>query len=348
MKKNTRKILATIGASGGALGLAGGIISAGMTGCSINIKPQDPVTGIQIVNLKMILIEQNTKYQSVPLQVMDNNNRVLENGVDVTYESSGLDGTGLMINLNTGVISGTVRSSISGTFTIRAIGKVGTVYERMQSIESKTLNVVNKAYLSDGRDWNGYTGGTPFNQENWVISEQERTITYGNVNNLGYEATDLQIPRYVKTIENIVYVLIIGQGMLAYNTLITGSLTINDGHTSIGSYAFRDCTNLDGQLILPTSITHIGVEAFQSTAISGELVLYSSIQFMDRPFWYTSSIDTITLSGFDELPIWNLGVVFFLGWASTGTVRVENGALGSTEALLYFQSHGLPIGWEAE
>ena len=59
---------------------------------------------------------------------------------------------------------------------------------------------------------------------------------------------------------------------------LTGSLTIPDGVTSIGNLAFSGCSGLTGRLTIPDSMTSIGWGAFRGcTGLTGELRIPNSV-----------------------------------------------------------------------
>ena len=59
---------------------------------------------------------------------------------------------------------------------------------------------------------------------------------------------------------------------------ITGSLTIPNSVTSIGHYAFADCTGFNGNLTIPNSVEYIGSGAFSDcSGLTGSLTIPNSV-----------------------------------------------------------------------
>ena len=71
----------------------------------------------------------------------------------------------------------------------------------------------------------------------------------------------------------------------AYKTNIT-SVTIGDGITNVGDCAFRGFSGLDGQLVIPDSVTSIGTQAFQSCAGLDSLTLGKNVQTVGMYAFY--------------------------------------------------------------
>ena len=60
------------------------------------------------------------------------------------------------------------------------------------------------------------------------------------------------------------------------------SLSLPDGITHIGGFAFYDCTNLTGSLVIPDSVTSIGDAAFGNTGFTGTLKLPEGLTSIAR------------------------------------------------------------------
>lgn len=84
----------------------------------------------------------------------------------------------------------------------------------------------------------------------FVIPETVETIGYGAFDDCGY-IDEMVIPSTVKTIDDF-----------AFDYSSVTSLTIENGVTSIGIYAFEGCTGLT-ELVIPNSVTSIGDCAFR-------------------------------------------------------------------------------------
>lgn len=65
------------------------------------------------------------------------------------------------------------------------------------------------------------------------------------------------------------------------------SLTIEEGVTSIGASAFRDCSGLTGSLTIPSSVTSIGAYAFRNcSGFTGPLTIPGSVTSIDISAFY--------------------------------------------------------------
>ena len=68
------------------------------------------------------------------------------------------------------------------------------------------------------------------------------------------------------------------------------SLVIEEGITSIGSYAFYNCFNLTGNLVIPDSLTQINSYAFYETSIS-EITFGKSLKTIERYAFYNCTLN---------------------------------------------------------
>ncbi|NLX81443.1 MAG: leucine-rich repeat domain-containing protein, partial [Proteiniphilum sp.] len=77
-------------------------------------------------------------------------------------------------------------------------------------------------------------------------------------------------------------------GKYAFNncTGLTGNLTIPEGVTLIGENAFSSCTNLKGSLTIPTSVIEIGKSAFAHSGFTGSLILPENIKSIRNYAFY--------------------------------------------------------------
>jgi len=72
-----------------------------------------------------------------------------------------------------------------------------------------------------------------------------------------------------------------------YEGSFTGGLTIPNGVTEIGSYAFEKCTGFNGSLTIPNSVTTIGKSAFRScTGFNGSLSIGNGVTTIGETAFY--------------------------------------------------------------
>jgi hypothetical protein len=63
---------------------------------------------------------------------------------------------------------------------------------------------------------------------------------------------------------------------------VTGTLTMPEGLTSIGGFAFRACGGLTGNLVLPSTLTYIGAEAFNMcSGFTGDLLIPDGVSVIN-------------------------------------------------------------------
>ena len=71
----------------------------------------------------------------------------------------------------------------------------------------------------------------------------------------------------------------IGSYTFRYCSGLTGELVIPDSVNSIGKYAFHNCSGLTGELIIPNSVKTIGAYAFCAcSGLTGELIIPDSVE----------------------------------------------------------------------
>lgn len=78
---------------------------------------------------------------------------------------------------------------------------------------------------------------------------------------------------------------------------LNGTLTLHNGITDIGSYAFRNCA-FKGELILPNNLTIIDSYAFEGCSFNGNLILPDGVAIIGDGAFQNNSL----LSGIVELP----------------------------------------------
>ena len=78
----------------------------------------------------------------------------------------------------------------------------------------------------------------------------------------------------------------------------TGTLVLPEGLTSVGGYAFWDCKGFTGDLILPESLTNIGWGAFQSCSGLTSVTIPKSVkEILGAAFSDCSSLSNIIVNG---------------------------------------------------
>lgn len=74
---------------------------------------------------------------------------------------------------------------------------------------------------------------------------------------------------------------------------LTGTLTIPNSVTCIGSAAFSGCSGLTGNLIIPNSVTSIDAEAFRGTGFDGTLTIPNGVTSIGRRAFNETGFTTI-------------------------------------------------------
>ena len=160
-----------------------------------------------------------------------------------------------------------------------------------------------------------------------VVPENESLPFYTT-----YPTGDLEIPETV-VYNSIAYsVTSIGEWAFCQCSELTGTLTIPESVTNIGAHAFEACSGLTGDLTIPESVTSIGDSAFSECIGLTSVSLPNSIaSFGNDVFW--------GCSGFTE-PVYNANsFVFFPNGYTTeytipdGIQRIEGGAFANCSSL---------------
>ena len=96
------------------------------------------------------------------------------------------------------------------------------------------------------------------------------------------------------------------------------SYTIPDGVTSIGNYAFRDCTSLTS-ITLPDSVTSIGDAAFENCASLTSITIPDGVTSIGgSAFKYCTSLTSITIPG----SVTSIGMQAFSGCTSLTSITI--------------------------
>jgi hypothetical protein len=88
-----------------------------------------------------------------------------------------------------------------------------------------------------------------------------------------YAANNLVIPDTIELNGKLYDLVQIGNSAFNHNDLMTGSLTIGNNIHTIGDHAFYSCANLNGDLIIPPTVTSIGRYAFAESEFTGTLII---------------------------------------------------------------------------
>ena len=98
------------------------------------------------------------------------------------------------------------------------------------------------------------------------------------------------------------------------------SVVIEDGVTSIGMYAFGDCSSL-ASIKLPNSISSIGNAAFSNCSSLASITLPNSISSIGgTTFYYCSSLTSITIPN----SVTSIGDSAFLGCSNLASITISN------------------------
>ena len=107
------------------------------------------------------------------------------------------------------------------------------------------------------------------------------------------------------------------------NALVT-TVSIPEGVTAIGQYAFYGCSGADGNLIIPHSVRSIGQYAFYGcSGLTGDLVIHNNMKFIAEDAFYGCSGLTGALTLPDALTI--IGDYAFYGCTNLSELTIGEG-----------------------
>ena len=106
------------------------------------------------------------------------------------------------------------------------------------------------------------------------------------------------------------------------------SVMIEDGVTSIGKYAFFDCSSL-ASIKLPNSISSIGIAAFNNCSSLASITLPNSISSIgELAFYYCSSLTSITIPN----SVTNIEKYAFCGCSMLASITISNSVTSIAES----------------
>ena len=132
------------------------------------------------------------------------------------------------------------------------------------------------------------------------------------------------------------------------------TVVIEDGVTSIGSYAFQNCSSLTSVLI-PNSVTKINSGAFASCSSLGSIIIPSSVSSIEGKTFYgctslesikiPDSVTSISSTAFEkcsslksiEIPdkVTSIGMYAFDGCSSLVSIKIPDGVTNIARCLFY-------------
>ncbi|MBE6625801.1 MAG: hypothetical protein E7628_01285 [Ruminococcaceae bacterium] len=186
---------------------------------------------------------------------MDDGNNYL---VDVTWN----DSTPGKYFLKGGV------GSVAGGYTVS--GSFRTYDDLTRSLfgDDSILRLCSSEYKyvpGDGRD--KIASGECGDALTWILYTDGDLVIYGSGDMWDYDYSNNKAPWYT------------------YRNKMK-KLTLSEGISSIGKYAFDGCSNIKGALSMPDTVTRIGDYAFYSCGFTGELTLSDNLEYIGEYAFY--------------------------------------------------------------
>ena len=145
-----------------------------------------------------------------------------------------------------------------------------------------------------------------------IISNNEVEVTYRKQESFAGYSGNLTIPNTVTYAGKTYSVTSIGNYAFNECSNLTGSLIMPSSITKIGYAAFSGCSGLTGSLIIPNSVTYIGDHAFSyCTGFTGSLTISSSVTYIGSQAF----MDCYRLTGSLTIPnsVTRIGAAAFSG-----------------------------------
>jgi hypothetical protein len=121
-------------------------------------------------------------------------------------------------------------------------------------------------------------------------------------------------------------------------------LNLGNNVTTIGQYAFSDCTGFTGNLTFPHSLISIGLNSFISNNNITSLTFSNSnanIQAIFNGRYSQNNLKQIIFKDFDALPtLFSTGVFSMIG--GNGTLVTNGGSISNVDALNFAKTKSLP------
>lgn len=145
----------------------------------------------------------------------------------------------------------------------------------LEAINLKEAKVVNVKYYDNTHGWttrNDIIPDEAFNNKKTLshFSFPEK-ITY--IGSSAFYNTSLSGALIIP--DNVIEI-----GQFAFYGTLIGSVSFSPRLDRIGDNAFRECTSLTGTLTLPETLTYIGSQAFMNCSFTGELHLPNSLTYL--------------------------------------------------------------------
>ncbi|MBQ0045622.1 MAG: leucine-rich repeat protein [Mycoplasma sp.] len=160
-------------------------------------------------------------------------------------------------------------------------------------------NLIKRARQIDGTDWIGRSTGMFENEDDYQVNEQDKTVTYWNMDEL--KAHDLVVPNYVLWKGEKYKVLLDHSAFKNCGNLISGTIELNDFCTSIPNSFFKNDNKIT-TVILHNYPEEIGQFAFLNCSALENIFVRNGSKL--DPYWAlktkaikASAFDSCSLSG---------------------------------------------------
>ena len=170
-----------------------------------------------------------------------------------------------------------VRSQESHTFDISFV-----VVNPNLDADVNNFELVVKLDLVKSENVLSVTEHKETNGIDFVPNSSQKTATFSNISSVSGFNGVLEIPETVKDANGNVYTVteIEGDEESPFSAIASSlkSVKFPSTITKIGDYAFCDCSELTGDLIIPNGVTYIGYDAFlDCSGLNGKLVIPNTV-----------------------------------------------------------------------